>query len=304
MKLRPESVRVLMNPHSGLTSSLYAVQQLVEEHWSSCCECSYQFTHDAADGTQKAARAVEEGISVILVVGGDGVVNSVGRAVMGSNTAMGVIPAGSGNGFARHLGMPLEWKKAIPALVRAERISIDVGLINGRPFFVTCSMAWDAMLVRTFNKFPFRGVMPYALSAVYEYFDYRSQPFRVKVDGGQPRDIDRPLVFTVANMTQYGGGAKIAPQASPDDGLLELVIIPQVETSKLLSSIPHLFDGTIDRVPYVKTERFSHLEISRDRADPIQIDGDLVEASADLEVVVKSKALKVLIPDEESRSIS
>lgn len=294
---RVRKVRVLINPNAGVSLSLETLQQALENVWDRPdVDLTYQISKSPEDGRAKAKRAVEDEVSAVLVVGGDGMINTVGQELIGTDTALGVIPAGSGNGFARHFGISLDGRKAARELVDAEPRAIDVGRANGRPFFVTCSMAWDAMLVRTFEKFPFRGVLPYVFAAVYEYIDFESRVIQVEMDGKDHLEFPNPLVFTVANLTQFGGGAKIAPQAQPDDGQLELVVIPDVHVSQIVANISRLFDGSIEKMPDMKTMKFKSLKVRRESAGPIQLDGELMEASAEIHIDVMPKALNVLVP--------
>jgi len=290
-------VRVLINPRSGVWWSSSALQQTLQQHWDAPgIDLSYQYSKSAEDGHAKTERAVADGVDTILVVGGDGMVNSIGAALVGTSVALGVIPAGSGNGFARHFGIPLSPEKAIADYKDADRIQIDVGTANGRPFFVTCSMAWDAALVRTFEKFPVRGILPYVLAGAYEFMAFEPQPFDVILDGKEKLRYTGPLVFTTANLTQFGGGARVAPRARPDDGLLELVVMNDEDAPKLLANIKRIFDGTVDELPEVKTRSFRQLDVKRRRAGPIQVDGELVDAPAAVSVRVIPKALTVLVP--------
>lgn len=150
-----------------------AIYRALEQGWDlPSLDLTLQISQTAEDGRAKVRRAVEEGVDTVLVVGGDGMVSTMGAVLVGSDVALGVVPAGSGNGFARHFGIPLEPAKAIRALARAERRRIDVGTVNERPFFVTCGMAWDAALARSFAKSPFRGVLPYVFSGAYELLGY------------------------------------------------------------------------------------------------------------------------------------
>lgn len=296
-------IRVLINPNAGLSLSFGAIQEAMETCWDrDDVDLTYQISKSPEDGRAKARRATEDGVDTILIVGGDGMINTVGQELIHTDTAIGVIPAGSGNGFARHFNIPLDWRKAAEALVDAAPRAIDVGRANGHPFFVTCSMAWDAMMMRTFNKFPFRGIMPYVFAAVYEYIDYESSVIRVEMDGGERREFPNPLVFTVANMTQYGGGAKIAPHAEPDDGKLELVVIPDVHVSKIVTNIPRLFDGTIENMPDMQMMRFSSMKVIREKEGPIQLDGELKEAPAEVHIDLAPRALKVLVPSRRDLS--
>jgi len=289
-------VRVLINPKSGLWWSSTALQQAIQKHWDTDgIDLSYQYSKTAEDGQAKTRRAVEEGVDTLLVVGGDGMVNSIGSALIHTDVALGVIPAGSGNGFARHFGIPLTADKAVQTLKQADRMAIDVGTANGRPFFVTCSMAWDATIVRSFDRSPVRGILPYVFAAAYEFLEYRAKPFAVNLDG-EDISFPEPLLFTVANLTQYGGGAKVAPKARPDDGLLELVVVSRKDAPRLLAQLPRLFDGTLDGMRVVYSKAFKSICVNRQEPGPIQVDGELVESPAEVKVEVIPHALNVLVP--------
>lgn len=289
-----------MNPKSGVGQSLSSVVKSMEACWRDPgIDVTYQVSQSVEDGREKVRRAIEDGVESILVAGGDGMVNSIGAALIGTDVALGVIPAGSGNGFARHFGTPLNIHKAAQALCRAERQSIDVGVANDRPFFVTCGMAADAELVRRFNKSPVRGVLPYVFATAYEIMEYTPQPFRVVLDGKEELSFDDVLVFTVANLTQFGGGARIAPTACADDGFLEMVVVKRQDVSGLVAGISKLFGGTLDTLPGVVTRRFQRLDVFRHRHAAIQVDGELVEAPAVVTVKVLRKKLNVLVPSRD-----
>ncbi len=291
---------ILINTRSGLGRTGARLFDELRREWADAgYEMSLEYSASIEDGKEKASGAVHNGADTILVVGGDGMVNSIGSVLIGTNTALGVIPAGSGNGFARHFDIPLRPERAVRKLKNAPKRRIDVGRVNGRPFFVTCSMAWDAAIVRTFEKSPIRGILPYVFAAVYEYFGYKRQPFTVTLDDGEELYFKTPLVFTVANLTQYGGGARIAPQASPDDGFLELIVISQPDAPRMLTQLHRLFDGSIDEVDEVITRRFRELKVRRKEAAPIQLDGELVEAGPEITVDVNPKALTVLVPERD-----
>jgi YegS/Rv2252/BmrU family lipid kinase len=290
-------VRVLANPKSGVRWSLDSLRRAFDRHWDrEGTDLSYQFCQSIADGVAKARRAVGDGVDTVIVVGGDGTVSTVGRVLLNTDVSLGVVPAGSGNGFARHFGIPLAPRDAVEALARASTKRIDVGVVNGLPFLVTCSMAWDAALVQAFDRMPVRGILPYVFAGVQEFFEYEAQEFRARADGGPERIFPDPLVFTVANLTQYGGGARIAPDAREDDGELELVAARRQDIAVLVANVARFFDGTVTRIPQVVSQRFKRLQVRRAAPAPIQVDGELVAASADVEVAVVPGALKVLAP--------
>lgn len=290
-------VRILVNKKSGFIWSFQAVQKAFDKYWDvSGNDLSYQFCRNPRDGYQKARRCAEEGFDVLLVVGGDGTVNTAGSALIGSDTALGVIPMGSGNGFARHFEIPLKPEDAVKALSGCRIETIDVGTVNGKPFLVTCSMAWDAAIVRSFEKSPIRGVLPYVFAGVYEFFEYEPQFMRATLDTGEILEFADPLVFTVANLTQYGGGAIIAPNASSNDGRLDLIVANHQDAPLLFGNIIKLFNGEVDKMPAVTFRSFKTLKIERERSAPVQIDGDLVDLPGELNISVNKGVLKVLVP--------
>ena len=231
-----------------------------------------------------------------MVAGGDGTINSVGECLVGSDVALGVIPLGSGNGFARHFGIPLNPAQAVAALSDSEKISIDVGFVGEHPFLVSCSMAWDAAIVRTFDKSPVRGVIPYIFSGVIELFDYKPQATAIDVDGNEIITMERPMIITCANLSQYGGGAVISPDVRADDGFLDLVLADRAHMAPIIANIGQFIGGSISALPHVQYRRFKKLVVKRKDAAPIQIDGELLDWDASVEVSVRENALNVLVP--------
>jgi len=234
-------------------------------------------------------------VDTLLVIGGDGMVNTIGAELIGSDVALAVLPLGSGNGFARHFGIPLHADRAARVLRHGNRQRIDVGFAGNRPFFVTAGLAWDADLVRGLQRIPMRGVLPYVFAGLYHLLVYEPQNFELVLDG-EKLHIEKPLILAVANLTQFGGGAIIAPNARPDDGELSLVTVPRMDTFEILSRLSHLFDGTIQSIPEIRTWSFRKLLIHRSRPDPIQVDGELVESETDLVIEAKPEALDVIVP--------
>lgn len=291
-------IRLLINPKSGISQSFRTLRAAVDKHFEKPdVDVSYQFMQNKDDGIAKAQRAVDEDVDTVLVVGGDGTISSVGRVLMNTDTILGVIPTGSGNGFARHFGIDLRIDKAVEQLSQGCCKRIDVGVVNDAPFFVTCSMAWDGAIVRTFDKFPFRGILPYVFAGVQEYFDYKRQNMDILFEDGEHLKLEKPVILTIANMTQFGGGAVIAPNAKADDGQLEFISALQRDFPLLLANLARLFDGSIDKMPNLYSRSTTGCRIKREQPGPIQIDGELLDMDADIKVDVLSQALHVLVPN-------
>jgi len=159
IKKKLRNVLVMVNRKAGVYDAFGFIRRALDRYWDvGDVNLIYQFCQNKSDGIAKAERAAKQNFDTILVVGGDGTVNTVGQVLIGTNTSLGVIPCGSGNGFARHFGIPLKPEKAVRILATADVKHIDVGVVNKKPFFVTCSMAWDASLVRSFQESPLRGI--------------------------------------------------------------------------------------------------------------------------------------------------
>ena len=290
-------IRGLVNRRAGAAWSFNDVQQSLDRYWDVAGnDVSYQFCQSPGDGHAKAKRAVEQGVDVLIVMGGDGTVNAAGSALIDSDTALGVIPMGSGNGFARHFDIPLRPEDAARALAHAEVRRIDVGMVNDRPFLVTCSMAWDATIVKSFEKSPVRGIVPYIFAGVYEFLGYEAKEIKAELETGEVLTTPDPVVFTVANLTQYGGGAVIASDAEPDDGALDLVVAQKQDIPILVANVHRMLSGSIQDLPRVVHRRFRSLTATRVNAGPIQIDGELVEGPRELRVRVAPRCLNVLVP--------
>jgi diacylglycerol kinase (ATP) len=291
-----KQVLVLINPKSGVGGP-YRYITALEKAWDTPeHDVSFQFSQSAEDGAAKVRRAIERGTDTVLVVGGDGMVNTIGCELVGTNVRLGVLPAGSGNGFARHFGIPLQPTAAAEALLTGYTTAIDVGRVNSRLFFVTCSMAWDGALVEAFEKFPFRGIVPYVLAGAQQLLEYKVQPFHVEIDG-EALEFKHPLIFTVANLSQFGSDVLVAPDAQADSGDLELVAIEKNDIPSVLSQVHRFIEKTFHHHPLVTNRHFKNMVVQRKNASPIQIDGELMKADAEVRIDVLPSALNVIVPN-------
>ncbi|MEA2068034.1 MAG: diacylglycerol kinase family protein [Verrucomicrobiota bacterium] len=291
-----KQVLVLINPKSGIGGP-YRYISALEKVWDTPeHDVSFQFSQSAEDGTAKVRRAIERGTDTILVVGGDGMVNSIGCALVGSDVRLGVVPAGSGNGFARHFKIPLQPVAAAEALLNGRTIPIDVGKVNDRLFFVTCSMAWDGALVETFEKYPFRGLVPYVLAGAQQLLEYRAQPFHVELDDEQLY-FKHPLIFTVANLSQFGSDFLVAPDAQADSGNLELVAIEKKDMPLVLAQVHRFIEKTFHHHPLVTNRHFKKMTVHRENGSPIQIDGEILTTDKEVHIEVLPSALNIIAPD-------
>jgi YegS/Rv2252/BmrU family lipid kinase len=290
-----KQILVLVNPKSG-PDGPHAYIDAIADIWDTPVnDICFQFSQSEEDGAEKIRRAIERGIDTVIVVGGDGMVNSIGSQLLHTDVALAVVPAGSGNGFARHFNIPLEPKEAAEALLNGRTMRIDVGKIEDRYFLATCSMAWDGALVETFEKFPIRGIVPYVLAGAKQLLEYKAQPIQVDIDGKE-LTFEHPLVFTIANLSQFGAEVVVAPDAEADSGELEFVTVEQKNMPKLITHLQSLTDHTFTDLPYVTNQRFRKMTVRRENNTPIQIDGEGLSIGTEAKIEVVPKALKIVVP--------
>jgi YegS/Rv2252/BmrU family lipid kinase len=258
-------------------------------------EGTVRLTEGPGHALELARDAVAARVALVCAWGGDGTVNEVARAVAGTGTALGIVPSGSGNGLARELGLPQEPAAALGvALGRRERV-IDVGDAEGRLFVNLAGIGLDAVVAARFNaRGRRRGLGPYVWMGAHELLRYRARPYTIRV--GDEVWQEEALALICANARQYGGGAIVAPTARPDDGQLDVVVVgPRPPLLALRDSL-HLFRGTLDRAPGVRTRRTPAVEITA--AEPIlfHVDGEAVTAGPVVTVRVRPAVLRVRVP--------
>ncbi len=252
-------------------------------------------TDGPGHATALAAEAARAGAEVVVAVGGAGTINEVARALLGTDTAVAIIPRGSGNGLARHLRVPMGLAAALHSLLHSEVQLADAGQANGHPFFCTMGVGFDAAVVHRFNSLSRRGLLAYVDAGIREYFRYMPQTLDVRIEG-TPVTRHVPQFVTIANASQFGNGATIAPGARLDDGLLNLVVVRPVTLTNALPLACRLFTRTLHGSRHVTTASGTHFTIERDRPGFMHVDGELVATEALIEVHVLPRAIKFWAP--------
>ena len=232
----------------------------------------------------------------VIAVGGDGTVNEIGRGLIGTNTALGIIPCGSGNGLARHLGIPMDPYKAVKWLDKSIFTDIDYGTINGNPFFCTCGVGFDAKVSDTFSKSGTRGVLTYMESILKEIATYKDKLYKLNFDDSS--ETFECFIVTCANADQWGNNAYIAPTASLQDGLMDVVVIHPFTPLDAPLLAFQLFNRQLDRNEKVTIRKCQRLTITREEDGPAHFDGDPIMLGKEIHIEMVPHGLKVLIPDK------
>ncbi|MDP4238013.1 MAG: diacylglycerol kinase family lipid kinase [Bacteroidota bacterium] len=286
-------IAFIINPFSG-TGKKEDIPALIQQGLDTkIFDPEIVFTGHRGHGTELARRFVEEGFQIVVAVGGDGTVNEVARSLVHTNTSLGIIPIGSGNGLARHLGIPMNIRKAIKQLNHSESIFMDYGLVNDRPFFCTCGTGFDAYVSTEFAKGKKRGIMSYIEKIITGYFSYKSQNYHLQAEG-----IDltsKAFVITFANASQWGNNAYIAPQASVQDGKLDISIMSSFPIIAIPTLALQLFAKTIDKDLFMTTLRSEEITVMREESGPFHYDGEPYVEGKEIKIKTIPDGLKVLV---------
>jgi diacylglycerol kinase (ATP) len=284
----------ILNPISG-TRKKARVPALLEQHLN-----PQRYSYEIAEtdrpfhAHELAKAAAEAGTDIVVAVGGDGTVNEVAAGLLHSDTALGILPFGSGNGLARHLGIPLNTIKAIQLLNTGKQISIDAAVANGKAFFCTAGLGFDARIGQLFAHTHTRGFVGYMRLVLREYFNYTPQHYVVKVNEEELKGHYFALTF--ANAAQYGNGAYIAPQANIQDGQMDLCLLKPFSATKLLQLGLQLFTKSIDQNKLMQIIRTDRVEIECPGATCMHLDGEFIPVKELLRVQMLPESLQVIVP--------
>ncbi|MDE6300871.1 MAG: diacylglycerol kinase family lipid kinase [Muribaculaceae bacterium] len=292
---------LILNPKSG-TLSKKGVDKWVARHLRRHgYDVRVEFTKAPGHATELAREAVERGDYGVLACGGDGTVNEVATGLIGTATALGIIPAGSGNGLARHIGIPVDVKQSMRVILADNPQACDYGTVNGRPFFCTFGMGFDAAVSKAFSRKHRRGLNSYISSALDEFVKYKPDTYTITV--GDETITERAFIVVVANASQYGNNAFIAPAASIQDGQLDVTI---VHDGKLLEKVwtgVEMLAGAIGNHGKIQTMRTNRLKITRKSDTVAHIDGEPVNMPMELDVECHPGRLNVFVPRHSIRMI-
>jgi YegS/Rv2252/BmrU family lipid kinase len=256
-----------------------------------------RLTERPGHATELAARAVEEGADRVFAWGGDGTINEVAVALKGTGVALGIVPAGSGNGLARELRVPLDAARALRVAATGPVRPVDVGDIDGHPFLNVAGAGFDARVALAFNteRKGRLGLRSYVRITIRELRRFVAEPCRVIV--GNEVIETRPLLIALANSAQYGNGARIAPDARIDDGLLDVVVVEATSPLRDLLRARRLFTGSLAKDPRTTVRRGACVRIESDGPRAAHVDGQPFQIGRDAVATVHALALHVVVPD-------
>ena len=291
-----KQILFIVNPISGTQNKQLILDLIEEKIDKDLFDVTIRKTEYAGHAFDIASEATEKGIDFVVAIGGDGTVNEIGRALIHTQTALGIIPCGSGNGLARHLHIPMDPEKAINVLNQAHVRAIDYGVIDNHPFFCTCGVGFDAFVSLKFADSGKRGLLSYLENTLKEGLTYKPETYEIENSTGSVKY--KAFLIACANASQYGNNAYIAPQASSSDGMMDIVVL---EPFTVLDAGPlafQLFNRTLDKNSRIKTMRDKKIIIHRASEGVFHFDGDPTFGGRDLEVEIKPLGLNVITPEK------
>ncbi|WP_342330193.1 diacylglycerol kinase family protein [Pedobacter sp. FW305-3-2-15-E-R2A2] len=292
------NILFIINPISGGKDKL-KIPGLIDANLDrSKFNANYSFTEYIGHASEIAEEAASKNFDIIVAVGGDGTINEIGTKVMQQNKILGILPFGSGNGLSRFLKIPMNTTQAIKVINDCKVRVIDTARFNDKCFFNMAGMGFDAHISSVFAGNKSRGLSGYLKLGFKEMLNYKPQTYHIYIDGKEY--IRKAFVVSVANSSQYGNNAHIAPNASITDGLLDVCIIKEFPIYKIPVLAYHMLNASADQSNMVEIIQGREIRIERMSNDAIHIDGEPFFMGKEINVSIVPLSLNIITPDYES----
>ena len=293
------SILFIVNPISGSghkESALKAIERYLDRDRFNSEIC---YTEYAGHGTEIAREAAARGIDIVVAVGGDGTVNEIAGSLVGTETALAIIPCGSGNGLARHLQIPMNPVSAVKFINTGTIARLDHGTINGRPFFCTCGVGFDAFISMKFAEAGRRGPATYVEKTLTDGLRYKAETYRLTLgdEEGNCHSVDAFLI-ACANASQYGNNAYIAPHASMCDGLLDVTVLEPFNLIEAPIVAMQLFSKSLPNNSHVKCYLTNRLRIERSAPGPAHCDGEPFNTDATIDIRLLPQSFNAVVNEK------
>jgi YegS/Rv2252/BmrU family lipid kinase len=289
-----KKVFFIINKFSGGLYHARLEGRIIDECRTLGYDASLQFTKHRGHATELAQQAVAERYNQVFAVGGDGTVNEVARGLVHTGIPMGIIPKGSGNGLARHLGLPMSIPQAVAVMKALQQVNIDTFLVNGHLGVNVAGVGFDGHVAGMFGTKSKRGLWGYAQLVLREYV--RFSEFGVTLIYNGTTENDTAFTVAFANSSQFGNNAKIAPRASVCDGYLEVCRARKIPLPSLPAFLWRLFNGQLHTSQFVHSRQLRDLQVRLPVATPYHVDGEPFAPEQQFHIQVQPASLAVLVP--------
>lgn len=287
-------IAFVINPNSGSDKKTDRVK-LIKSLLSANYDSVIIPWKKVSDRDEIFNRVKTGGFDIAVAVGGDGTVSQLANALAGTNVALGIIPFGSGNGLARHLGIPINKAAAMKLLESGVIKKIDRGIINNRSFFCTAGVGFDARIGKLFAESSKRGFWTYGKMTLSEFRSYIPETYVIDIDG---KKIERSaFLMTIANAGQYGNNAWIAPKANAMDGVLDISILHPFRWWNMPGIAKKMFGKNLDTSRFLETFTGKKITITRKSEGATHYDGEPDVMGIELVATIDPGALNVVVPE-------
>lgn len=284
---------IIINPISGSGNKVF-LEKLIDKHLSpDDFNYSIEYTVGPSHATDLALSAARDNFDLVIAIGGDGTVNETAAGLINTDTLLGIVPVGSGNGLGRHLQIPTNPAKALRSLADSAPMKIDVCTANDRPFFNVAGVGYDAKVAHEFAKMDSRGFGTYIYNVLNEWFNYKPKKYKITTSEGQFKK--KALLVSIANGSQFGNNAWIAPNARLDDGLMDVCLLTKFHSLAAPMVVYQLFNKSIEHSKYLETFRVSEFSLKQ-KSSKIHLDGEPFRLGKKIRFKVLPKALNILAP--------
>jgi YegS/Rv2252/BmrU family lipid kinase len=272
MSQKKDKIFLIINKYAGHQNGASALDIVVPYLKKNGCSVDFSFTNHPGHATELASDASVNGFDLVVAVGGDGTVNEVAQGLIGSQTPMGIVPMGSGNGLARELGISMNMRKSARSLIEGKNILLDVCKLNNQHFLCTSGIGFDALVAHKMSTAASRGFLKYVQLVIRESIFYKPLDVRMKIDGVL---IEKPVfLVTFANASQFGNNAFIAPAASMTDGLIDVVMVRKFAKIWMPVFAVALFTRLIPKLPFVECFKAKQIELELADTPYYHFDGE------------------------------
>lgn len=294
-KVEKQRICFIINPKSGKQKT-GNLEDLIHSNIDlDRYELSVEHTRSEGHAKQLSQKAVNLRTDIIVAVGGDGTINEVASQLINTNSILGIVPSGSGNGLARHLGIPLKPEKALLFINKAKSTKIDTATLNQHRFISIAGVGFDAFVAEAFSKSRNRGFSGYFKIVAEKFLKYKEEKFQLIFDNDHTKTASA-FIIAFANSNQFGYNTQIAPNALLNDGKLDICIVKKPPISEMPNIASLMLLKKIDQSKYVEIIQASEVTVKRIEDGLVNLDGESMTTSKNINIKVDPLSLNVIIP--------
>lgn len=289
----------IINPKAGIKPKRNTTEYIEKHIDKSRYDIEIAFTTCCGHATSLAVDAVKNGANAIIGFGGDGTIREIAKGMIGSDTALGIIPGGSGNGFADHFKIPRKWSSAIKIINNMKVSRIDTATINDELFIHAAGIGFDAIVSQKFADNLIRGLFSYIKTAFIEYLRFKPLNYTLFLDDKEIKR--RAFLVTFANVSEFGNHFSISPEASVTDGLIDVVIGHPFFFTAVPGLLYRSLARTVHHSKHLEIIRVRDVKVLREFRNPVHFDGDVQRMDKELHIKVNPGSLKLIVPDDHKK---